>query len=240
MAKFISAGKKGTVLMSLGTNIKSNMLGDVTLRNIIGAFAQIPDFNFVWKFESEEKDLPAKLSKNVMIGKFLPQIDILAHPNVKAFITHSGMLSTHEALWHGKPIIGIPVYYDQYRNLGKAVGIGIAVKVDIKNITLAGFKESILTVLQDPKYFKNAQKISKLFQDKPMKPLETAVWWSEFVMRNPNLDHLKSPTIALGPFVSKSYDVILAVVFVLHLIAYLLFKTVQCLKGSASSKKKTE
>lgn len=227
-------------MMSLGTNVKSNMLGEEMLKSIIKTFALIPDFNFLWKFESDEKDLPIALSKNVMVGKFLPQNDILAHPNLKAFISHSGMLSTHEAMWHGKPIIGMPVFVDQRRNLGKAIGIGVAVKVDIKNVTVDGFKKSILTVLQDSKYFENAQKVSKLFQDKPQRPLDTAVWWCEFVMRNPNLDHLKSPTIALGPFVAKSYDVLLVIVIAIHLVAYLSIKVVKGLKKITSGKSKTD
>lgn len=92
--------------MSLGTNMKSNMLGKETLTTILETFAQLPDYNFIWKFESEASDLPISLSENVMIAAFLPQNDILAHPNVVAFISHAGMLSTHEALYHGVPIIG--------------------------------------------------------------------------------------------------------------------------------------
>ena len=61
MEKFIKAPKKGTVLMSLGTNIKSSMLGDELLTKIIKTFAQLPDYNFIWKFESEAKDLPVML-----------------------------------------------------------------------------------------------------------------------------------------------------------------------------------
>lgn len=106
MDKFISSGKKGSILMSLGTNIKSNQLGDKLLTQIIKTFAALPEYNFLWKFESEEKDLPIKLSKNVMIGKFLPQNDILAHPKIVGFISHAGLLSTHEALYHGVPVVG--------------------------------------------------------------------------------------------------------------------------------------
>lgn len=106
MEKFISSAEKGTILMSLGTNMKSNMLGIERLTNILKTFAELPQYNFIWKFESDPSDLPLVPSKNVFIGKFLPQNDVLAHPNIIAFISHSGLLSTHEAFYHGVPIIG--------------------------------------------------------------------------------------------------------------------------------------
>lgn len=73
----------------------------------------MPDYNFIWKFEAD--NLPIEKPKNLMISKFVPQSDILAHPNIKAFISHSGLLSTHEVLWRGKPVVSIPMFADQHR-----------------------------------------------------------------------------------------------------------------------------
>lgn len=242
MENFIKSGKKGTVLMSLGTNVKSNMLGEQRLKSILEVFAQLTDYNFLWKFESEIDALPLKPTKNVMIEKFLPQNDILAHPNLVAFITHSGLLSTHEALWHGKPIVGIPIFVDQHRNLERMIQRGLGIKVDFRTLATESFKENILTVLTEPKYTKNAKQISKLFQDKPQKPLDVAVWWIEYAMRNPDdLENMKSPTLHLGAFVSGSYDILLAVVIFVHLVVIFTVKFIKAVKKLAiPSKKKKE
>ena len=103
----------------------------------------------------------------------------------------------------------------------------VASKADYVSLSTESFANAIRNVLSDPKYSINVKKISKLFQDKPKKSLDTAVWYTEFVMRNPNLDNLKSPTLQLGPFASKSYDVLLVVIIFLHIIVYFLCKIIK-------------
>ena len=47
----------------------------------------------LWKWDEDDiADLP----KNVMIKKWVPQQDILAHPNLKLFVTHGGLLRYHD------------------------------------------------------------------------------------------------------------------------------------------------
>jgi glucuronosyltransferase len=220
MKRFVESGKKGTVLMSLGTNILSNLLGNEILTSILKTFESLPDYNFVWKFESEPHELPIRPSTNVMVAKFLPQNDLLAHENLKAFITHAGGLSTQESLWYGKPMIGIPFIADQYRSIDKSVANGVGVKVDIATLNVDNFRASIVKVLEAPSYTSNAQKISKLFQDKPMKPLDTAVWWIEFVMRNPDAPIYRSPTLDLGFLASNNYDILLVCIVFLHVTVF--------------------
>ena len=47
------------------------------------------------------------------MSNWLPQQDVLAHPNLKVFITHAGQSSFQETLCHQKPVVAIPVSGDQ-------------------------------------------------------------------------------------------------------------------------------
>ena len=47
----------------------------------------------LWKWD---EDNIADLPKNVMIKKWVPQQDLLAHPNLKLFVTHGGLLRYHD------------------------------------------------------------------------------------------------------------------------------------------------
>lgn len=67
---FIEAGKKGAVLFSLGSNIRSDLLSKAQQRMFIDAFAQISELNYLWKFES---DIDFELPANVKILPWVPQ-----------------------------------------------------------------------------------------------------------------------------------------------------------------------
>lgn len=110
---FINTARKGAVLVSFGTNYRSDRM-PIDRRNIIiEALREFPDYHFVWKFESDVS--ATELPRNVLIRRWLPQSDILAHANVKAFFTHSGQLSTQEAIWRGVPLLCMPFGFDQHQ-----------------------------------------------------------------------------------------------------------------------------
>lgn len=232
--EFLSKGKKGSILMSLGSNVRSDRLKD-RIEMFIQAFSELSDYNFLWKFETPDS-LKDKLPSNVMIKKWLKQNDILGHPNVKAFMSHSGLLSTHEATYHGIPVIGIPFFADQHRNLFRSMKAGVAVKIDVRTTNVEKIKSAILEVLNNPKYKENTVKRSKLFKDRPHKPLETAVWWCEYLLRNPDSSHLKLPEFNLGILGSSFWDIQAIILGII----LLLFIGIKRLLRKLFGKKKTD
>lgn len=68
----------------------------VKQKALLDAFKQFADYHFVLKFESKLINL--QLPENVIVRPWLPQADILAHPKLKAFITHAGDLPYLEIL----------------------------------------------------------------------------------------------------------------------------------------------
>ncbi|KAF7665900.1 hypothetical protein LDENG_00128240 [Lucifuga dentata] len=48
---------------------------------------------------------------------WMPQKELLGHPQTKVFVTHGGSNGAQEAIYHGIPVLGIPLFFDQYDNL---------------------------------------------------------------------------------------------------------------------------
>jgi len=89
--------------------------------------------------------------ENVLIGKWLPQDDILAHQNVKLFISHCGLGGVVESKYHGVPIIGMPIFADQDSNANVIVNEGWALKNEFSTLTEKEFLANIKEMLQNPK-----------------------------------------------------------------------------------------
>lgn len=70
-----------------------------------------------------------------------------AHPNVKLFITHNGLLSTIEAVYHGVPILGIPVFADQHINAKMATLNGYALNLPFEDPSFS--EEKLSELLQE-------------------------------------------------------------------------------------------
>lgn len=96
------------------------------------------------------------------------------------------------------------------------------------------------------RFMENSLKLSKRFQDQPEKPLQRAIWWIEYILRNPNPKHLRSPTIELGFIAANSFDVISLAVISIAVFVYAVVKIFSTSRkfvfsrGKATKLKKTD
>ncbi|XP_001653288.2 UDP-glucuronosyltransferase 2B20 [Aedes aegypti] len=226
LKKLVDNAKNGAILFSLGTNVRSDMLGDKRIIEILSAMSQFPEYQFLWKFESDA--MPIEVPKNVYIRKWMPQNDLLAHPNLKLFITHSGLLSTQEAIYNGVPIIGFPVFADQHQNINYCMEQGVGKKLLIKDVKSSDLANAIRELMTDGSYRENMSRLSKIFRDQKESPLERAIWWVEWVLRHPTSQILQSNAVRLDWFVKYSFDVIVPLVGLLLIVLIVPVKILCC------------
>ncbi|XP_065084103.1 UDP-glucosyltransferase 2-like [Ochlerotatus camptorhynchus] len=212
LIQIIDKSSNGFILFSLGTNARSDLLDTAILLEIIASMTTLSSITFLWKLDTEDR-LPAKLPINVITSAWFPQNDLLAHPNARLFITHGGLLSTQEATWHGVPIVGIPIYADQFGNVDQLVRKGVGQRLSLMQLTSHQLIDCIKDVIQNESYRKNAMLLSKLLRDRREHPLETAVWSIEWVLRNAETSHQWNQSLVNYGFLEKySFDVIVALV----------------------------
>lgn len=75
----------------------------------------------------------------------------LGHPKIRAFVTHGGLLSLFETVYHGVPVVAMPVFCDHDANVEKAVQDGYAIRLEFQELTATKLLKSIAAVINEPK-----------------------------------------------------------------------------------------
>jgi len=209
----------------LGSNLNSKDLPENKRKAIVETLRGLK-YRVIWKYEEETfVDKP----DNVLISNWLPQDDILAHEKVIAFITHGGLLSTMESIYHGKPVVGIPFFGDQFMNMARAEQMGCGITVKYAQLTASLFRSAIERITSDPSFTERVKVISSQYRDQKETPLERAVYWVEHVTRHKGAKYLRSACQDLNFIQYHNLDVLatffsvigLTVIFVFLLVRFL-------------------
>jgi len=148
---------------------------------------------------------------------WFPQNDVLGHPNTKLFITHCGSNSQYESVYHGVPMLGIPMFAEQGWNCGRARHRGIALCLDLLEFTADQLHDHIRELIDNGTYRSNIRKLSQISRDQPMTCTEKAGFWIDHVIKYGS-DHLRSSALNQSIFEFLMFDVILVILLIIIVI----------------------
>ena len=126
---------------------------------------------------------PQSFSSNVRVMKWIPQIDILAHPKVKVFLTHCGNNGQMEALQSGVPMVGVPVFLDQIHNAVRMEYLGYGRKFSLNDDTPEKLAELVHEVYNNQTYRDNIKRASAIYNSRPETPRQRAAFWIKHVIK---------------------------------------------------------
>lgn len=238
-AWIMGAGSEGVIYFSLGSVARSNSM-PVQYRDLfVQAFRRLPQ-RIIWKYEGELEGL----SDNVMISKWLPQQDILANDNVKVFITHGGLLSLQESIYHGKPLLVIPIFGDQPKNAMFVKNSGLGQWLEWEELTVDDIIKALTDIINCTKYKENVARMSVGLRDQLTSPKERAVFWTEYVIRHLGAPQLRCPAAQLSWVEFLMLDVLLLLLLTLLILYLVLRRIFRAISGkifdSDNSKEKSD
>jgi glucuronosyltransferase len=233
------AGDAGFVYVSFGSRVDGEFIPAHVKAAFVEVFSKIPQ-RVIWKFKGT---LPG-LTSNVKLVNWAPQQDLLAHPKMRAFITHGGRYSIMEAIYHGVPLIGLPVGADQPLNVKKLQHQKLGIALSWDNVTVDNLIYAIDTAINDASYVTAVKKHQAIFKDNQVNPADVATYWIEYVARHDGAIHLRSAAEHLNVAQYFLLDVIALVALVLLIGAYVTLKVITSLLriccGKGTTKKKRE
>lgn len=224
---FLDEAEHGVIYLALGSCIQFSKLTNDKKNAIINAFSEHSRMRIIIKSE-ENVVIPSHKIKDVLVESWFLQQSILAHSAVKMFVTHGGMLSTLEAVHFAKPLVGIPIVFDEYLNLAVAQQYGYGISVPFQRVTQHTLRLAFRDVLSnarcvdtdsfpfsllmnfsffDSSYTENAKIACDRYRDRLRPPLETAIHWVKHVAKNKGAPQMRMVAVDLPFYVLYNLDV---------------------------------
>ncbi|EDW01660.1 GH20333 [Drosophila grimshawi] len=179
--RYVEESRTGVIYMQLGNEQLCGQLPPQKLQTIF-EFLGARKERVIWTCHDVTK-LEGQ-PKNVMIQHAVPQIDILAHPGIRAFIMNGDLLSVQEGIMRNVPMLGLPIFQNERKNMQLAVNLGVALQLDQSNFSKASLNWALdeLTTLET--YQLTIRDVSSEFRDRPFGALANAMFWVNYVVRH--------------------------------------------------------
>ena len=104
------------------------------------------------------------LPDNMFGAQMLPQTKVI--PQVDLVITHGGNNTTTEALHFGKPMIVLPLFWDQYENAQRIDELGFGVRLDTYAFTDAELTDAVDRLLANAELRATLDRVGSAIRDR--------------------------------------------------------------------------
>src|SRR5215217_3794022 len=155
----LAGGEGALIYLSLGS------LGsaDVPLmERLVESLAKTPHRYIVSKGPQHEA---YELAPNMAGAEFLPQVSVL--PHVDLVITHGGNNTVTECMHHGKPMMLLPIFWDQHDNAQRVHETGFGERLSTYSFTDSEIASAIDRLLGDRELHARLGETSKRLQGNP-------------------------------------------------------------------------
>jgi UDP:flavonoid glycosyltransferase YjiC (YdhE family) len=134
------------------------------LQRMAAAFST-QQFRTLWVVPADLQSLlPDSLPETVRVERWVPsQLGVLRHPNVRAFVSHCGVNSVHEAIWSDTPVIGMPLFAAQGDMALRVQDARVGSHLDKQRFTPEQLRAHILAACGDVEVRRNMATIRQTF-----------------------------------------------------------------------------
>jgi MGT family glycosyltransferase len=158
-AGLIPQGDGPLIYISLGTIFNQQV---EFYRTCFGAFGD-SRFRVVLSIGAKvDRELLGPAPDNFVVREFVPQLSVLEKASL--FITHAGMNSASEALWHGVPLLMFPQHGDQYLVAARVSELGAGLTLTPDDAQPRRLRELADRVIQDGSFRAEARRIGDSFR----------------------------------------------------------------------------
>ena len=224
--QFLDASTRSVIIMSFGSSIPDFPVS--IAKKFVEAFSMM-NYTVFWRYNGSKNDLSAP--NNVKFVTWLPQNDLLGHASTRLFISHCGANGLYEAIYHGVPVLGFPLFAEQPANCLRVETRKLGKCKDIFDVSPADLVNDMEEMIADGSDYQiNMKKRSAILKDTDPHPIETMIRWIEHVM-NHGGDHLQSHAVDMTWYQYWMIDILILIGVCIHVIticSYLIIRACCC------------
>ncbi|CAD5210434.1 unnamed protein product [Bursaphelenchus okinawaensis] len=183
----ISSAPAGLILVQLGANVDGSAMPEHLVKAFVGALSKLTKYRIYWRIGTnlylKNVDIDS-LPSHINVTTYIPQNDLLAHRRCKLLITNGGMSSIMEALTYGVPLLGLPLYGVNYKNLWNVEQQGLGLMLRKDKIDEKILLQTMKKLLDTPIYKKKAEDFSKALKSRPGTAFERVLHAIEHVAKH--------------------------------------------------------
>ena len=221
---FVDGASDGIILITFGTTTA----GAETLRYFLPMLRKIaPEIRQRLLIQLSIDDNPGDFPSNIRFERWIPQNDILGHPNTVAMVSHGGANGQMEATYHGVPQICIGIMDEQKYNCRRMAEHHYGLSLSLHNLSAEDLLHALTEITKDPSYKKDVNHCSRIMHSLPQGKQQLAFWVDHLLEFGG--DHLR-PSSADMPFYSLyMLDILMVVFLLLTLVVGGLFVCLKCM-----------
>ncbi|XP_046412504.1 UDP-glucosyltransferase 2-like [Neodiprion fabricii] len=216
---WLDSSADGFIFVSFGSLLAIENFPKDIIAELYSALAKIAPIRVLLKGAAPEA-LPPGIPTNVLALEVVSQTQVLKHGNIRAFVMQGGSLEIHEAVMFAVPFIGLPIFPEPQRNVKNCVEKGVAISMDFGDFTADKFTAAVSEIVSDAKYKNNIITLGGKFLDRPRSPLETAIFWIEYILRNGG-DSLRSPAVKFSWWQLALLDIYAGITVAVIVVIYI-------------------
>jgi UDP-N-acetylglucosamine:LPS N-acetylglucosamine transferase len=155
---------KPVVYVSFGTMVKPS---ENFMRTLLKGLLML-DIRVLWAASNSQKQVleSSGNTPDLLIEEFLPQPKVLAHENVRCFISHGGAGGIQDSLLAGKPLLCIPFTFDQPYNSSIIMLMNAGIRIKKEKTSAKSVQAAVSLILNDPIYSNSARDIMRRLNEK--------------------------------------------------------------------------
>ena len=182
------AAKDGFILCSFGSVV--NRLSKANTNKLFRLFASLR-LPVIARLQPEAAASELHVPPHVRLADWLPQQQLLAHPNARLFITHGGSNGVSEALFHGVPMFVLPFLSGQALIGSRVEALGYGRWANLEASSAEELREAVADILANgTKYREVLRRISRILRVR-QHPRDLAADAVELVLLSDDPDFLK-------------------------------------------------